>query len=187
MVLLATKGPKMKFSVIKAALAVCLLAPAMSFAVTTASFADSATKTVNIIGSGELSVKASWLDLLAKYSPGPFQVYEASSLIWTLNDSSNHVVLNGSLIDSVAGKTREKNLIVLKEAGLAKGQYTLNLVGTWDVGQQDWNVKRDVDVTLGKATFSALSPVPEPESYALLLAGLGLMGTIAVRRKSKNS
>jgi PEP-CTERM motif len=29
-----------------------------------------------------------------------------------------------------------------------------------------------------------LAPVPEPESYALLLAGLGLVGTIAARRKT---
>lgn len=30
-----------------------------------------------------------------------------------------------------------------------------------------------------------LAPVPEPESYAMLLAGLGLMGFIARRRKTK--
>jgi hypothetical protein len=29
----------------------------------------------------------------------------------------------------------------------------------------------------------ALAPVPEPETYAMLLAGLGLMGTIAQRRR----
>lgn len=35
------------------------------------------------------------------------------------------------------------------------------------------------------ATYSVtLAPVPEPETYALLLAGLGLMGTIARRRKA---
>jgi hypothetical protein len=28
--------------------------------------------------------------------------------------------------------------------------------------------------------------VPEPESYAMLLAGLGLMGTIALRRKKSD-
>jgi hypothetical protein len=31
-----------------------------------------------------------------------------------------------------------------------------------------------------------MQAVPEPESYAMLLAGLGLMGTIARRRKSAN-
>ena len=32
---------------------------------------------------------------------------------------------------------------------------------------------------------SSITPVPEPESYAMLLAGLGLIGTIARRRRSK--
>lgn len=31
----------------------------------------------------------------------------------------------------------------------------------------------------------SVTAVPEPESYAMLLAGLGVMGAIAVRRKSK--
>jgi len=31
----------------------------------------------------------------------------------------------------------------------------------------------------------SVSPVPEPETYALLLAGLGLVGSIALRRKAK--
>ena len=34
--------------------------------------------------------------------------------------------------------------------------------------------------------ISAVTAVPEPESYAMLLAGLGLMGDIA-RRRNKNS
>lgn len=36
------------------------------------------------------------------------------------------------------------------------------------------------------ATFAVapmVAPVPEPETYAMLLAGLGLMGVIARRRK----
>jgi hypothetical protein len=36
-------------------------------------------------------------------------------------------------------------------------------------------------------TISAIPPVPEPESYAMLLAGLGLMGGIARRRANKKS
>jgi len=33
------------------------------------------------------------------------------------------------------------------------------------------------------ATIGPVTPVPEPESYAMLLAGLGLVGTIVRRRK----
>jgi len=37
----------------------------------------------------------------------------------------------------------------------------------------------------GSISVSALAPVPEPESYAMLLAGLGVMGAIAVRRNKR--
>jgi PEP-CTERM motif len=42
---------------------------------------------------------------------------------------------------------------------------------------ESWNI--------GSATVSSVSAVPEPETYAMMLAGLGLMGTIARRRKQK--
>ncbi len=37
------------------------------------------------------------------------------------------------------------------------------------------------------ASFSAAAPVPEPETYAMLLAGLGLMGFIGRRRKQQTA
>lgn len=36
-------------------------------------------------------------------------------------------------------------------------------------------------------TVKITSAIPEPETYAMMLAGLGLMGTIARRRKNKNA
>ncbi|MEO8859333.1 MAG: FxDxF family PEP-CTERM protein [Burkholderiaceae bacterium] len=39
----------------------------------------------------------------------------------------------------------------------------------------------------GAISAAAVTPVPEPESYAMLLAGLGVMGAIAIRRNKKKS
>lgn len=36
-------------------------------------------------------------------------------------------------------------------------------------------------------TYEAAAPVPEPETYAMLLAGLGLVGGIAAKRKAKKA
>jgi hypothetical protein len=43
---------------------------------------------------------------------------------------------------------------------------------------------KDFDDMGVKISLGSVSPVPEPESYALLLAGLGLIGTIVRRRKA---
>lgn len=58
--------------------------------------------------------------------------------------------------------------------------YTLKITGT---------AIATGNTALGTVVVSngTVSPVPEPESYAMLLAGLGLMGAIARRRSSKRA
>ena len=48
-----------------------------------------------------------------------------------------------------------------------------NSWGTAKLSQLDWNVSQTLTI----------NAVPEPETYAMLLAGLGLMGAVARRRK----
>jgi hypothetical protein len=57
--------------------------------------------------------------------------------------------------------------------------------GLFDVGNYYFAVSGTGAGALGgkyQFAVTAIAPVPEPESYALLLAGLGVMGTIALRR-----
>ena len=53
------------------------------------------------------------------------------------------------------------------------------------------DTRRSITGGEGTVTFTSLnavvSSVPEPESYAMLLAGLGLVGTVVRRRKDKLS
>lgn len=174
----------MKFTAIKAAVAACLLAPVMSFAATTSTFQDSSAETVKIVGTGWLTVNASWTDLVAKYDKSGFQQYQATSLTWTLSQG-DQTLQTGTLVDSATGPNKAP--IYIDETALAAGKYTLTLNGEWDVNHGNLDVRKDVNVSLGSKSYSTVSPVPEPESYAMLLAGLGLMGTIAVRRKSSNA
>jgi len=61
---------------------------------------------------------------------------------------------------------------------VASTSYTLSLVGKW-TGVQDsgkW--------ALTSAPSVSITPVPEPETYAMFLAGLGVIGMIARRRKA---
>ncbi len=66
--------------------------------------------------------------------------------------------------------------VVLNPLSLAAGTYTLQIRGT-------------VSGTSGGSYAGVLNltnPVPEPETYAMMLAGLGLMGFMS-RRKNKNT
>ncbi|MES2949381.1 MAG: CCXG family PEP-CTERM protein [Pseudomonadota bacterium] len=72
---------------------------------------------------------------------------------------------------------------------LAAGNHTLTIYGLeWCCSgpqQAQFNANRDSGFVSFSNVDGLVSAVPELESYAMMLAGLGLMGTIARRRKSK--
>jgi len=99
------------------------------------------------------------------------------------------------------------SILEFSVAGLATeslGTATTNLAlaGTWEGLSKSWNSGLNTSVTLSLinrntaaagndfaiddvflGTASTVTPVPEPETYALMLAGLGIVGAIARRRR----
>ena len=59
------------------------------------------------------------------------------------------------------------------------------------VGQVATAGRSSASISLDSVSFtvtsSSVSPVPEPESYAMLVAGLGLLGAVARRRKAQSN
>lgn len=62
----------------------------------------------------------------------------------------------------------------------AKSAFGVDLNGNGSIGVGEYG-EWSVNAAAGTITF--MNPVPEPETYAMLLAGLGLMGAIARRRR----
>jgi hypothetical protein len=87
-------------------------------------------------------------------------------------DSFGSLLETGSLFASQSGVTN----FALASGGVKTLQFNNSTNGT----QSWWFGLAGV-----RATEDAVSPVPEPETYAMLLAGLGLMAGIARRRKKQ--
>lgn len=66
------------------------------------------------------------------------------------------------------------NNLLLDTSALVAGIYTLNIIG---------NVVGSAGGAYNLAYAVTATPVPEAETFAMFLAGLGLVGSIVVRRK----
>lgn len=62
---------------------------------------------------------------------------------------------------------------------------TIDENGTIYLVAEQFQPANGIDASARSQLIVLTAPVPEPETYAMLLAGLGLMGAIARRRKSK--
>lgn len=99
----------------------------------------------------------------------------------TLLDIQLHVVNTGNTWHTGSGANNSDNIAHANVIYNYQGQAGRTYVGFEDLaggGDRDYN----------DHTFSftnTVNAVPEPETYAMLLAGMGLLGAVARRRKAK--
>jgi hypothetical protein len=146
-------------------------------------FTDEADITFNAGASGKQTLNFTWLDPVFKNLKNGNDKDLDGSYSWVLTDLTSGKVRNNSFGDGVTG---DKNNVVSGNFSktfdnLVDGHsYQFKFLGEWsgEPTGKNWQQihKGDVNVT---------PAVPEPETYAMMLAGLGLIGTIARRRNAK--
>jgi PEP-CTERM motif-containing protein len=110
------------------------------------------------------------------------------------NASGNGVVFTSFNSSTLAGFTLDSPSMNQPSPFNSSGPRDLNFTGTLAAGGTadaafhlspfDPGVGNSYTFTITQ-TPTVMSPVPEPETYAMLLAGLGLMGAMVKRAKSK--
>ena len=137
-------------------------------AVNGTSFSDTVIGTIHISSLSDLSGN------LFAASTISYQPFPGFSLTLSLDSVSFSSGTVGALVDSNASATD------FSFHNVAAGDYVVkasgSLLGNGQVSK----------VAFLGANYS-VTAVPEPESYAMLLAGLGLMGAIARRRKQSKA
>jgi len=138
--------------------------------------------------SGAISANTSFLDHFFFTVPNPFTFTLVDPFSGPAGNSFFGITgLNASLFNSTpapVGYSGANLVNPVASASLVAGNYDLQVSGTAGAfGGAYWGGA--TLVTNNSFLSPPTAPIPEPETYAMMLAGLGLMGFVARRRKQK--
>jgi len=102
-----------------------------------------------------------------------------SQLSVSLRDDVTHVVAYAADPNTPTAPFAWSN--ATPSGSIVAGSYQLHITGTMAASITPNPTGESGGIILGAAT----APIPEPETYAMMLAGLGLMGFVARRRRQK--
>ena len=111
-------------------------------------------------------------------------VYSAAGVLL-----EQHVAANGLALNQVAGGLGGSGLVF----GLSAAEQTqLNATMSANAGNEVFTVgatfanAQGGPETIAAARLTQVAAIPEPETYALMLAGIGALGFVARRRRARN-
>lgn len=134
---------------------------------------------VNTVGSALLTTGAA---VETFNSTGGFTTIKFDNLSLSLNANTKYIAYLTSSDSAVTGIQLSRTQTTQDASGFGIGNAYLSTVpGT------GWQLPFNGNGFLSLQYTAVTAPVPEPESYAMLLAGLGLIGAAVKRRKAKQA
>jgi hypothetical protein len=120
---------------------------------------------------------------------GTVNSLQSGSIISADGDFSS-VVVDGYAFSQILDFTAdgaEKWVYSGPTVSFATGNHTLTVItdSTWVPGADGYNGKLSFANPIDLGSPATFAPVPEPETYAMMLAGLGALGFMSRRRKAK--
>lgn len=110
----------------------------------------------------------------------------------TQHNGSADLFSGGRLVDVLLTRDKTSQMVTGYANGVEQFSF-VDVTGSAVFGSNVINFVRDDNVVTGEASSGfvdsirvydgAIAPVPEPETYAMMLAGLGLLGVMTRRRK----
>ena len=177
-------------------LSVSLKSVAFAVTMATASMANATTTDLGTIGPGysqyfSIERLGTFEDIYNFTLMGPANIDVKRTITFTIDEAFNEVRsgfynLERGLFDAdtntqVSWSSYEDHGQVYYYTNIDSGDYYFKVTG------EGWKAADYVPTPRYNALVNiAAAPVPEPETYAMLLAGLGILGTVIRRRSSSN-